>query len=226
VAAPESPVRRVVLLRHGRTAWNAIGRGQGHSDVELDDTGHDQARHAAPFVAAYGPALVRSSDLARARQTAAYVAKEAGLDVTYDARLREFDLGERTGLTMEEFAERFPAQHASFLEGRWEPLPGAEREEEVQVRYRAALEDVARELAPGETAIVVSHGGAIRLGAATMLRWPADVLASVRSLGNCHWLVLECEPAPDGSIEAARWRLAAWNTSAPDPDFTSTPTVG
>ena len=64
-----------MLLRHGRTAWNATGRAQGHADVELDETGHAQAAAVAPWVAGFGPVVLWSSDLARARQTAAYVEK-------------------------------------------------------------------------------------------------------------------------------------------------------
>ena len=80
----------------------------------------------APHVASFAPTLLWSSDLARARQTAAYVEKETGLVARLDARLREFDVGERTGLTFDEAAIRFPAQHAELLAGRLGPVPGAE----------------------------------------------------------------------------------------------------
>ena len=69
--------RTLVLLRHGQTAWNLEHRAQGHSDVELDDTGHAQAAAVAPYVAGLAPALLWSSDLARARQTAEYITKYA-----------------------------------------------------------------------------------------------------------------------------------------------------
>ena len=108
--------RRLVLLRHGRTAWNATGRAQGHADVELDEVGHAQAAAVAPWIAGWEPAELWSSDLARARQTAAYVEKETGLVATLDARLREYDVGERTGLTMAEFADQHPDDHAGDAE--------------------------------------------------------------------------------------------------------------
>lgn len=212
-----SGVRRLVLLRHGRTAWNAEGRAQGHSDIELDDAGHDEARTAAPYVAACRPSVLWSSDLARARQTAAYVAKETGLDPVFDARLREFALGERTGLTNEEFAARFPHQYAAFVAGRWDPLPGMETTEQLAARVGEALTGLATSLPAGETAVVVAHGGAIKVGVAGLLGWTPEIAQSLRHLGNCAWAVLEQETHAEG----VRWRLQAWNRQVPDPDFTS-----
>ena len=101
--------RRLVLLRHGRTALELIGRAQGHTDVTLDDTGREQAAAAAQYLAGYGAVALWSSDLARAGvRTATYVEKATGLAAVTDPRLREFDVGERAGLTVAEFAEKFP----------------------------------------------------------------------------------------------------------------------
>ena len=76
--AETDPHRRLVLLRHGRTAWNAERRAQGHSDVPLDDTGQAQAFAVAPYVAAMRPVLLWTSDLARAAETAACIGVAAG----------------------------------------------------------------------------------------------------------------------------------------------------
>ena len=65
-AEADEPGRRLVLIRHGRTAWNAIGRAQGHADVELDDIGHAQAAAVAPYLTSLGPTVLWTSDLARA----------------------------------------------------------------------------------------------------------------------------------------------------------------
>jgi broad specificity phosphatase PhoE len=215
VTVPE--VRRLVVLRHGRTSWNAEGRAQGQSDVELDAAGHAEAALAAPWVARYAPVALWSSDLARARQTAAYVAKETGLDPVYDERLREFSLGERTGLTNEEFAERFPAQAEALRAGRWDPVPGMETSGELAARVSASLVSLAESIDPGETAVVVAHGGAIKVGVSGLLGWSPEIAQALRHPVNCGWAVLEHETLGSG----ARWRLAAWNLSAPDPDFTS-----
>ena len=89
--------RRLVLVRHGQTEWNLLGRAQGHADISLDAIGHAQAAAAAPYLAALAPVRLWSSDLARARETAAYVAEAAGLPVETDPRLREYDVGVRSG---------------------------------------------------------------------------------------------------------------------------------
>ena len=197
--------RRLVLARHGRTAWNLDGRGQGHTNVELDETGHAQAVAAAPVLAAYRPALLWSSDLARARQTTEYVAKEAGVEAVHDARLREFDLGDRTGLTMGEFAERFPEEHAAHQSGRYVPVPGAESVEDVVARVRTALAEVLDGLDAGETGLVIGHGTSLKASVIAMLGWPAELAGGLAALGNCHQAVLQ-------ELEyGGRLRLSAYN---------------
>ena len=119
--------RCLVLVRHGRTAWNQIDRAQGHADVPLDAIGHEQAAHAARRLAAMRPSRLWSSDLTRATQTAAYVSEVTGLDLVTDDRLREYDLGARSGLTKPEFAERFPREYAAWRDGSESALvPGEE----------------------------------------------------------------------------------------------------
>ena len=105
--------RRLVLVRHGRTAWNAEGRAQGHADVGLDDLGRSQAAQRAPVVAGYDPVALFSSDLARARETAAALEQATGLSAVVDARLREYDTGARTGLTREEYAATLAPEAAA-----------------------------------------------------------------------------------------------------------------
>ena len=89
----------LVLLRHGRTDWNAARRIQGQADSQLDELGHAQAAAVAPVLAALSPSVLWSSDSDRARDTASYLAAACGLTPTYDARLREYSLGPREGLT-------------------------------------------------------------------------------------------------------------------------------
>jgi broad specificity phosphatase PhoE len=197
--------RRLVLARHGRTAWNLAGRGQGHTDVSLDEAGHSEALAAAPVLAAYEPALVWSSDLARARQTAEYVAKELPVEPVYDARLREFDLGRRTGLTMAEFAEQFPDEHAAHASGRYVPVPGAESVEDVIARVRSALDEVLAGLGPGETGLVIGHGTSLKATVVALLGWPPELAGTLAALGNCRQAVLQ-------EVEyAGRLRLSAYN---------------
>jgi broad specificity phosphatase PhoE len=217
-------MRRLVLLRHGRTAWNLLGRGQGHSDVELDEVGHLQAKRVAPYVAAYQPVLLWSSDLVRAARTAEYVGEAAGLEPLLDARLREYSLGERTGLTMEEYAGRFPTEYAEFRAGRFSAVPGGETTADVLARLRPTLDEIVGLLGPGETGVAVSHGAALKVALLDFLGWPATADTGLRGLDNCGWIELTADDPEPGARE--HWRLAAYNLTAPDPDFASGPGVG
>ena len=101
-------LRRLVLLRHGQTNYNAQGRMQGHLDSELTAEGLAQAATVAPGIAALGPDRLISSDLRRAVDTAGVVGAAAGLDVKTDPRLRETHLGEWQGRTVTEIEAEWP----------------------------------------------------------------------------------------------------------------------
>ncbi|MEV5003715.1 histidine phosphatase family protein [Nocardioides sp. LML1-1-1.1] len=196
--------RRIVLLRHGRTAWNAARRVQGQLDTELDETGLEQARAVAPLVAELAPVRIVSSDLARAAVTAQTVAKVCGLEPSYDERLREFRLGDLQGLTHDELEARDPAGFARFRGGDWDDLPGAETPAEVAARFTAALTDLAAGLGPGECGVAVSHGAATRTGVVAFLGWPLTVATDLRGLGNCGRVVLDERPS-------GAWALSSYN---------------
>ncbi len=202
-----------MLLRHGRTAYNHEKRVQGQREVELDDVGHAQAAAVAPVLAALAPDLLWSSDLTRARQTAAYLAKETGLEAVHDARLREYHLGERQGITHDEYAAAHPAEYLEFRQAHYDVVPGAEPTVEVVARMRAVVADLLAALPPGGLGVAVSHGAAIRISLAPLLGLPGDTVESLRALDNCGWV--ELSEDPDGSPTPRRLRLAAYNRVAP-----------
>ena len=185
--------------------------------MPLDEVGHAQAKAVAPLVAALGPARLWSSDLTRAAQTAEYVSAETGLEIGFDARVREFDVGERQGLTWTESVERFPqiAQGVS-LGDRLSGVPGAESDDDVTARVLPALEDCIAALAPGETGVVVMHGAAIKLAVVGLLGWEAPMARSFGVLGNCHWTTVS---APQ---EGGPRRLHAYGVG----DFASVARIG
>jgi broad specificity phosphatase PhoE len=87
---------RLFLVRHGESTWNAEHRLQGQLDPPLSAAGREQARALAPAVARLGVPAGRtvSSDLSRARETAALIGAEpARLDPAW----REIDVGEWAG---------------------------------------------------------------------------------------------------------------------------------
>ncbi|HEY6933530.1 MAG TPA: histidine phosphatase family protein [Marmoricola sp.] len=218
-------VRRLVLVRHGQTAWNLEGRAQGHTDVSLDATGRAQARAMAAYVGAMSPTALWCSDLARARETAAYVETATGLTARPDARLREFDVGLRAGLTVAEFARRFPDEHAVWAAGHVTGgVPGSETTAEVTGRMVPVLRAVLAATAVGETSVVVTHGAALRVSLAALLGWPDGLDLTLRAMDNCGWSTVEEEPS------RGRPRLASYNETAHPgvhtPDFASDAPVG
>jgi glucosyl-3-phosphoglycerate phosphatase len=206
-ALPDEPGRRLLLLRHGRTAWNAEGRAQGHADVPLDEVGHEQAAAVAPYLASLGPAALWTSDLARARETCAYVERATGLRATADARLREFDVGLRQGLTIAELEAAEPEAHAAWLRGRHTAVPGAEDDAAVRTRMVPALRACLDGLRAGETGVVVTHGACLKVAAVALLGWPDGLDTTLRGVDNCAWVTLE-ELGLEG-----RLRMVGYNES-------------
>ncbi len=154
---------RVLLIRHGETAWNATWRWQGHAPVPLNETGLAQSVALGRYLAAHGYALdaLYSSDLPRAMQTAEAVAGPQGLAVQREPRLREVDLGEWQGLTREEAAAWDAENWARYTADRRNvPVPGGESRQAVQVRARAAFDAITARHA-GQAVGIVSHGGTL-----------------------------------------------------------------
>jgi probable phosphoglycerate mutase len=196
-------VTRLLLWRHGQTAWNAADRVQGQSDVDLSEVGRAQAEEAAARLAGLRPDVIVTSDLRRAADTAGALAAITGLDVSHDARLRERHYGQWQGLTNPEIAERWPEEHERWRAGLPMPEFGIEDLDEVGKRMADALQDVSGR-APGATIVVASHGSAIRRGTIAMLGWPESVIGTVGIIANCHWVELR--------LDARRgWQLRAYN---------------
>lgn len=194
----------LVLLRHGQTNWNAEGRMQGQCDIPLNDIGFAQAEAAAPAVAALAPSRIIASDLKRAAGTAQIVAGHLGLPVSHDPRLREVCYGQWEGRTRPEIGEDvLAAVHRDPTLHR-----GVDGETMIAAadRTAAGLTDAAALVAPGETVLVVAHGTVARVGTLRLLGVDPALWESVRTMDNCHWLVLE--------RRAEAWRLVSYNLGA------------
>jgi probable phosphoglycerate mutase len=196
-------VTRLIVWRHGQTAWNIANRIQGQLDTELTPTGVAQAVAAAARLAELRPDVIVSSDLRRALDTAAPLAAATGLTVRTDSRLRERYFGAWQGLTNAEAQERHPQEYARWRAGQ--PVDGCDVEEVDDLGKRAstALREAA-ELAPGGTVVVVSHGGTAKYGTVALLGWPTTVLAGIAALSNCHWIDLRAYAVPG-------WQLRGYN---------------
>jgi glucosyl-3-phosphoglycerate phosphatase len=198
-----SAPRRVVLLRHGRTAHNADGVIQGQLDIPLDDAGRRQAQAVAAVLAGSTPAVLLSSDLARAAATAECVTDTTGVGCRLDARLRELDLGGWQGLTSEQARARFPQEWADWRAGRDVPRGGGETYAAAGKRAAVCVREHLGEVPAGGTLLAVTHGGTARAALGVLLELDAASWGRLAPLGNTCWSTLV--EAPWG------WRLERHN---------------
>ncbi len=190
----------VLLARHGETLWNRRDRVQGWAPTRLTDRGREQAAALGSFLAdEYDVDRLYSSDLPRARETAASVGRAAGLDVTAEAAWRERDFGHLQGLTKATLDERHPRFRVSQV-GRSavEELPDSgerllDMRDRVLTRWRRLVADVAAD----DTVAVVAHGGPLHavVGHAKGL----DLVPTFRDLtqDNCGVNEFRVDPAAD-----------------------------
>jgi broad specificity phosphatase PhoE len=167
----------LIVARHGEAEYEASEwEGEGGSLTVL---GRQQAAALAESLAGRRVAHVWTSTLARAVQTGEIVAARLGVGVTTRIGLREFDVGGFRGVPLEE--DPFVVTYTRWLEGHLdERVPGGESGREIADRFGAVLREVA-DAHPGETVLVVSHGGAIGLGVPAIARMDAQQ----QRLGNC-----------------------------------------
>ena len=178
----------LLLIRHGETDWNREpARCQGWADVPLNDTGRRQAREQGAALrerallggtansgqdpdrgsgagCGHGAIdLIVSSHLLRASETAEIIRQElgGGVPLTFDPRLAETNRGRWETRAFAEITASEPQVWRAYREHPESfRFPGGESLAEQQLRVLAALRDAARRAA---TALLVTHGGSIRL---------------------------------------------------------------
>jgi broad specificity phosphatase PhoE len=213
-------IRRLVMLRHGQTEFNAGNRMQGQLDTELSDLGRDQAVAAAEVLAKRQPLLIVSSDLRRALDTATALGERSGMPLEVDARLRETHLGDWQGMTHIEVDAAAPGARIAWRnDATWAPHGGESR---VDVAARGL--PLVRELVAGQTewgtdeperpVVLVAHGGLIAALTAALLNLPVDNWPALGGMGNASWVQLSAHSADDAEFDDIRWRLDVWNASA------------
>lgn len=219
------PERRLLLVRHGQTEYNLVGRMQGQLDTPLSEVGRAQAAQVARGLADWPIGTVVSSDLQRAADTARAIADASSLDVTTDPRLRETDLGEWSGRGHEEVDEAFPGARAHWrLHPRWAP-PGGENRLEVSARAGAVVDELmAGDAWASGAVLIVAHGGTISALTCRLLGIPIEHYPMFGGLGNTRWCQLVARPSdmwtPNSGTpwwSGPRWFLEGWNVGVTDP---------
>ena len=206
---------RLFAVRHGRTAWNAELRIQGHRDEPLDALGRWQAEQLAQALAGEPLAAVYSSDLQRAAATAEPLARQLGLAVQPDPGLRERGFGEFEGFTHGHIQQHWPVAARRWRER--DPGFGPPGGEKLADFYDRSVASVLRLAAghPGQAVLVVAHGGVLdclyRAATRASLQTPRSW-----QLGNASINRLLCTPQG--------LSLVGWNDDAhlaSPPEFTA-----
>ena len=213
-------VRRLVMLRHGQTEFNADSRMQGQIDTDLTDLGRAQARAVAEVLAKRQPLVIVSSDLRRAFDTATALGESCELQVRPDQRLRETRLGQWQGLTHEEVDALSPGARLAWRnDATWAPDGGETRIDVARRSIPLVEELVADEPEWGcddsdRPVVLVAHGGLIAALTAELLGLPVENWPVLGGMGNASWTQLSAHGAADAAFADMRWRLDVWNASA------------
>jgi broad specificity phosphatase PhoE len=201
------PDRRLVLLRHGATAWNAEGRFTTRTDVELSPAGLDQAAAAAKSLAGVGIDRVICSPLQRARATGEAIAEAApgSPPVTIDERLREIDAGPFEGLTGAEIEAGPMAEEFHRWRSEVDPVwpDGTETYDAAVARARSFFDGVRDQ--PGTT-LAATHGSLARVLVTAVVLGVDAGLHRRMWLDHCHCAVVALDESPP--------RLVALNVDA------------
>ncbi len=189
------------FVRHGETDWNKARRIQGQTDIELNDTGHAQARAIAAAMAELHGTLdhfaVHVSPLKRPRQTLSHILDAFGQQaprISVDERLKELNFGEAEGQTWPEL-NTMGINPEADPEGyhAWRPA-GGESYADATARVREWLDSLS-----GPT-LAVAHGGISRIVRGLVLGLP---VREIPLLPNPQWKFYRLK---DGQID---WFRAA-----------------
>ncbi len=149
----------LLLVRHGRTAWNREVRFRGRLDLPLDDLGQAQAQAAAEVVRARWPdaAAIYSSPLQRALQTGEPIGAALGLPVQPHQGLVDIHYGDWTGHSPAEIEQREPERYRLWRTAPQDVVfPDGEGLAQVRERLLGLLEEMARNH-DGQTVVLVGH---------------------------------------------------------------------
>ena len=187
---------RIFLIRHGETEWNASGRLQGRSNVQLSAVGLHQARLLAAHAPFPTADAIYSSDLIRARMTAEILAAQFNLPVRIMSELRETSFGDWEGHSIRELAENLTDDFENFfVEPELCRPPHGETFTDCQARIVKAVKKIIAEN-ENSRVIVVSHGAAIRLLLCAALGMPIHKMWSIAQFN----MALNVLRVDDGSV--------------------------
>jgi len=175
---------RLIVLRHGETDYNRQGRYQGSTDIELNESGKDQANVAAKNLTGFEIDHIVSSPLKRALETAESVSITLKIPVEINADFVERNMGLYEGLTREEIGQQYPELNGWMVTRQfYASPPRGESLFDFSLRLHDGLHAL-REAYTGKKVLLVCHGGVARSINGIMRRVTDDQVFSY-NLANC-----------------------------------------
>jgi len=154
-------VTDLLFVRHGLSEWNLAGRWQGWADIPLAPEGEAQVAEARPSLAGLGLTALVHSGMLRTERTAELLADGLGLGpLEAEPGLKEYDVGQWSGLTRPEIEARWPGALDAWFQGHLPATPGGESRDAFASRLLDAVRRVAL-THPGGTVLCVTHGGVV-----------------------------------------------------------------
>lgn len=171
----------IYLIRHGQTESNREQRYVGHTDVELNETGEQQAAKVGRWLKNMGVTTLYTSDLTRALHTTEIISEIIDNDnIHVSQQLREVYFGKWENMSIDEIKAQYPEHFAVWREDpASSPIPQAESMEGFRVRVKEFLNTIT-ERHKSEKVAIVTHGGFIKMALCNMLDMPISSFWRIR----------------------------------------------
>jgi len=187
---------KVILVRHGKTVWNAEGRYQGKMDIPLNEEGKEQARRVGEALKDFPVKAVYSSPLSRCKDTALEIAKHHNLSVEEREGFKEIDHGEWEGMLASEVEKKYPELLKLWRERPAEvkmPGEGGETLKDVYDRAVKAFEEVVSQHDDDDLIVIVGHDATNKVIMCYLLGVDLNKFWAFKQ-ANCGITVLEYYP--------------------------------
>ena len=182
----------VFVTRHGQTNWNLLGKIQGRTDIELNDTGRAQAEETGNLMKNNKIDLIITSPLKRAKETAEIINKNFNVEILEDVRLMERGFGKSEGLTKTERSELktiYPEVEYIWDYNKNVDFNEIEKMQEFCNRIYEFLDEITEKY-KGKNILLVTHGGSFVIIKCYFTKFPLKQFIdrdSMKGIGNCEF---------------------------------------
>ncbi|EHI99790.1 Phosphoglycerate mutase [Clostridium sp. DL-VIII] len=173
----------VLLIRHGETEWNTLGKFQGCTDIALSENGIKQARLLNDRIRGNFDCIY-ASPLSRALETANILVGNTSKEVIIAPEIREINFGEWEGLTVKDIREKYPEVFKTWRTDKKESkiCGGDSSILNASNRARNCILNIVSKH-KGEKIVIVAHGGIIKAGLIGIFEWDMTMYHKI-ALGN------------------------------------------